>query len=63
MIVFAKASEEMVCNIGAGAGCIFDFQASTTTITGMTQALDAATNTIQVTVEGTGFTPGDLANT
>ena len=34
IIVFAKTSEEMVCN--EAGGCIFDYQASLTTVSGMT---------------------------
>ena len=62
VIVFAKTSEEMTCNVG-GPGCFFDYVDGTTTITGMTESLDTATNSIQLTVAGTGFTAGDVANT
>lgn len=64
VIVFAKASEEMVCNIGGGSGCVFDFVASTTTVNdSVTAAFDAASENIQLTVTGTGFPVGDLVGT
>lgn len=63
VIVFAKTSEEMECNVAGAAGCFFDYVDGTTTISGMTEMLDTATNSIQLTVAGTGFTLGDVANT
>lgn len=63
VIVFAKTSEEMTCNIGSGSGCVFNFKASTSSISGMTSAFDTATNSIMLTVAGTGFIANDVANT
>jgi len=63
VIVFAKTYEEMQCNINAGDGCVFDYVDSTSTVTGITSSFDAATNSIMVTVTGTGFTLDDTVNT
>ena len=63
MIVFAKTSEEMTCQINAGNGCVFAFTASSTTVTGMTGAFDATTNSIILTVAGTGFLNNDITDT
>lgn len=63
VIVFAKTSEEMTCNIAGGSGCVFNYKASTSSISGMTSAFDTATNSIMLTVAGTGFIANDVANT
>ena len=49
----------MTCN--EAGGCVFDYQASTTTVSGITATFDG-TN-IKATVTGTGFPVGDVANT
>lgn len=46
LIVFAMASEEMVCHIDGGDGCTFSYQASTTTVSGMTASFDNTSNKI-----------------
>ena len=45
-----------------GNDCTFSFVAPVATLTGLTAAHDATTNTIQVTAVGTGFTSGDTTS-
>lgn len=64
IIVFAKTSEETVCRIGAaGDGCVFEYEASASTVSGIVAAFDEPSNKIQLTVSGTGFIDTDVANT
>ena len=46
VIVFAMASEEMVCNINNGDGCVFSYEASTSTVSGITASFDDTANKI-----------------
>ena len=63
VIVFAKTSEEMACRIGAGDGCVFEYEQSIASVTDIASSYDSVNNRIQLTVSGTGFIAGDLANT
>lgn len=64
IIIFAKASEEMVCNVGVeGDGCEFVFSNPLADLISITESFDSTSNTIQLTVTGSGFTDGDTANT
>ena len=64
IIVFAKTYEETVCRIGtAGDGCVFEYEASASTVSGIVAAFDEPSNKIQLTVSGTGFIDTDVANT
>ena len=63
VIVFAKTYEEMLCNIGGGDGCIFEYQDSTTSVTGITASFDSSTNSIHARVTGTGFDDNDTVGT
>lgn len=53
----------MECNINGGDGCFFDYIDSTSTVTGISAAFDQASNSIKLTVSGTGFVAGDAAGT
>lgn len=46
-----------------GNGCKFNYEASTSTVSSISSNFDSASNSIRLTVEGTGFIAGDLANT
>lgn len=63
VLVFAKTSEEMVCNIPTG--CYFEYEASTTTVTSINGFFDGTD--YKLNVGGTGFditmSPADIANT
>ena len=63
VLVFAKTSEEMVCNILTG--CYFEYEASTTTVTSINGFFDGTD--YKLNVGGTGFditmSPADIANT
>ena len=56
VIVFAKASEEMVCV----NNCDFDFVAPTASVTGISCTFDAAINAHTCVVTGTNLPVGDL---
>lgn len=53
-----KTSEEATC---PNANCIFSYATPISTVTGLTNAFDAATNTHQLTLSGSNFPAGDLA--
>jgi len=57
MIVFLRTSEEAKSDVAQ----TYLFQAPVRTITGMTNAFDAATNSLVFTVTGTGFPAGNTA--
>lgn len=63
VIVFAKTYEEMECNLGGGNGCVFEYQESTTSVTGITASFDSSTNSIHARVTGTGFDDNDTVGT
>lgn len=47
IVVFAKASEEMVCNIGVGGDeCVFNYAAPTADVTDIVESFDASSNKI-----------------
>ena len=63
VIVFAKTYEEMECRINGGNGCTFDYQASNTSVLGISTSFDSPTNSILAVVTGTGFDAGDTVGT
>ena len=63
VIVFAKTYEEMECRINGGNGCTFDYQASNTSVLGISTSFDSPTNSILAVVAGTGFDAGDTVGT
>ena len=63
VIVFAKTYEESECRINGGLGCVFDYQASTTSVFGISASFDSQTNSIIAVVTGMGFDVGDTVGT
>ena len=53
LIVFARTTEEMVCS--TGSDCFYEYAAPVSTATGISSSFDTASNSIHVTVTGSGF--------
>ena len=53
VLVFARATEEMICN--SGGLCKFEYASPTSTASSISSSFDSATNSIHVTVTGSGF--------
>ena len=63
VLVFAKASEEMVCEIGDGTGCTFEYVDPIAVVSGISQSFDAQSKRLQLTVQGVNFDADDLVGT
>jgi len=53
-LIFARTTEEMQCNT-VGEDCTFDYIAPTATASSISSSFDTASNSIYVTVSGSGF--------
>lgn len=52
LLVFARTTEEMVCNLDDGTDCIYEYVAPTGTISGLSSTFDTSLNAIKLTVSG-----------
>lgn len=59
-IVFLRTSEE--AQVETGVSNVYQYRAPVATVTAMSNAYDTATNKQTITLTGTGFIPGDIAN-
>jgi hypothetical protein len=64
LIVFLAASFEATCNDGndASSACKFTYEAPIASITTLTPSFDATSNTLIMTMVGSGFTSGDISS-
>lgn len=58
-LVFAATSEEAVCSVPAG--CVFEFVAPASEVTGLTNSFDASSNEQRLLLTGNNFPVGDTS--